>query len=164
MAKVELTIDKITIDPEFFTEAMAAEVCEQEVTNTIANTVSKLGGGKNVDGGAAKPGGYSPSYERAIKKGYKSARKKAGNTTPNLRLTGELLESYQAVRIPGGAEGRFVGGHKGGLSNSALMGVQEGNGYTNIVAFGKDDEKRIEKRFEDEVGKAFDRAVKVGKG
>ena len=177
MAKFELDMTQIVFDLGVLSEEAFAEVAEQEVFNTIANTVSKVGAGKDVDGGQAKKGGYSASYRKAIeqatagpisrgpKKGRaRPLRKKGGNTTPNLRLTGELLESFQPVRIKGGAEGRFIGGHKSGLSNAGLMAVQEGNGYEKIVAFGKDDEARIDKRFADEVGKALDRMIRVGKG
>lgn len=211
MASFKLTMDRVRVVTDFFPEKLARKIAREEVETTIANTLSKWAAGKNVRGGALKPGGYSESYKAAIKRAltsrtFKTGKragetitkprkvseltigerdgsyfrqrtktrrndplsKKGGNLTPNLRLSGDLAESFRGFDLKGGvgAEGRFDGGGRGrSMSNADLLAHHiSKNGFVDPIGFGDDDTKRINERFGREIGEAFAKAIKVERG
>lgn len=194
MAGFKLTADRVRIEPDFFPDDRARKVAREEVDNTIANTLGKWAGGKNVHGQALKPGGYSESYKREIERGVRqitrgkrkgqlttakktkgankgrvrSLSKKGGNTIPNLRLSGDLAESFSGFDLAGGvgAEGRFEGGGRGrSISNADLLAHHRNkNGVVHPIGFGSDDTQRINERYSREIGDAFGKAIKVERG
>jgi hypothetical protein len=77
------------------------KLAEEELRNALADMVNEAKGGKSVDGKAWPK--YSESYEKAIHAG-RIRGKANGDTTPNLRATGELWNSMQSKATNSGAE------------------------------------------------------------
>lgn len=145
----KITISKDALKPERF-----VKIAEQEINNTIARTGKLWTEGKTPDGGSIKDR-YSP--------GYKKFREKTGRkgSPVDLIYTGELKKSFQSKAIEAGAEGAFMGGHKSGQSSASLAADLQSRGFNVPIGFGPEDEKRIEKRFADEIEKALDEAIKI---
>lgn len=169
MAKFELKIDRVRINPEFVTEPMVQKLAQQELSITAGKCIERNLAGKNADGGALK--GYSGSYKEAITRAMQGPisrgpnkgkarplRKKGGNTKTTLRLTGDLHDAYGAK---GGAKAIPWGAELGiqGADNVKKAGYLEDLGFKDFFAIGKEDEARAEKSFEKLINDQADKAL-----
>lgn len=152
--KVTLSWSQLKIDPNAFAPEKFQQFAEEQATITVAENVERMLSGKNADGGALAP--YSESYVAAIRRGTGKMSRKGGNTSPNIRLTGDLHDSAGVYHISGGAEARLSGNDQA----EKLRGL-ESHGYRDLFGFGKQDEERIQKDFERLVNEAAEQAVKV---
>lgn len=151
---IKFEFQKITISKNVLPKDKLQKIAEQEINNTIARTGKLWTDGKAPDGSAIG-GSYNP--------GYRKFREKTGRkgAPVDLIYTGELKKSLQSKAIDAGAEASFMGGHKSGQSAASLASDLASRGFNFPLGFGPEDEKRIEKRFSDEIEKALDEAIKI---
>ena len=151
--QVKISMDELEFShSNFMPDEKFKRIARAELTTTVANVKKRLEAGKKADGSDMRR--YSPSYEKAIdqamqgpisrgpKKGrVRPLRKKGGNKTPNLRVTGKLWSAMSVKEIKGGAEARITG------ARATVAGYLVKIGFTGWFAFGQSDEKRILESF-----------------
>lgn len=148
---IKFEAQKITINKEVLKNERFVKVAEQEINNTIARTGQLWTNGKMPDGSPIK-GKYSEKYKE-----WKKEKTNRGDTV-DLILSNDLRKSFQSQRSKGiesGAEGYFLG------NGAEIANSLEARGFSIPIGFGPSDEKRIEKRFADEIEKALDEAIKI---
>ena len=124
------------------------KLCGQEVANTNVRLVRNAAQGVGADGQPIKPGGYSPSYLKAMKAGSVKGRNgvaKPYTETVNLRISGELLNSMQQRK---GGDGKSAELFINGVDNQIVASSLFAKGFNHWFEFGKPDLARITNAFD----------------
>lgn len=150
--KIQINLDKLS---RAFANAFSREVAEPEMQTQKLQMVERAQANKRAEGGPIKSS-YSASYIEAIVlgrvRGANGVRKPQSQTTPNLTVTGEFLQSIQTRPIRGGAKAFFSGSHattgNRALQNAELAGYLFSKGYDGWFDFSKEDKARFHKAFD----------------
>jgi hypothetical protein len=159
--KVNYTVPKLTFNLDSLSKSKIVNILKTQATKVVDRLNGEIAKGRGADGQAIKPGGYSESYKKKIAAGQakggsedKGVRKVG--TTPNLFISGDLLNSRQVRQTPDGAEIYFLGGHYSGVTNAQHASRLMDKGFNGWHELGPKDVKSVDEA----VDKFVDDALK----
>lgn len=145
--KFTISLSDVRVNPNALDPVRINAFLQREATNQKAKLDQGIASGMGVDGQEIKPGGYSPGYRAAIRKGQVKAPngvRKVQEEPVNLTISGDMLRARQVSQ---GADGKSAEIKFGSGAEAAKAGHLLARGFQHWNEFGQEDVKRIEESF-----------------